>query len=97
MSRRRQRGRQRAVALRYAADEDLAPRVAAAASGQTAERILEAAREAGVPIRDDPDLAETLAALEVGVMIPPELYGVIAEVLAWAYHANADYRRTRAG
>lgn len=84
------------MALDYDRASDLAPRVAATGSGATADRIIAAAREAGVPIREDPDLVETLALLDMGAVVPPELYGVIAEVLAWAYRTNADYRRARA-
>ena len=89
--------RRRAVALGYQSGVDVAPQVKASGSGQVADRILEAAREAGVPVREDPDLAEALAVLDLGAAIPPELYGIIAEVLAWAYRANADYRRLRTG
>ena len=89
--RRPAQGRKVAAALSYDAGRDNAPRVAAAGQGRVADRILDAAREAGLPIREDPDLAEALAALDLGQVIPVELYGVIAEVLAWAYRANADY------
>ncbi|WP_246496317.1 EscU/YscU/HrcU family type III secretion system export apparatus switch protein [Miltoncostaea marina] len=83
--------RRRAVALRYRGDEAAAPRVTAAGAGPVADRIVEAAREHGVPLREDPDLAATLAALDLGALVPPELYEVIAEVLAWAYRANAGF------
>ena len=53
-----------------------------------AERILEAARGAGVPVRSDPALAEALAKLELGYEIPEELC-VVAEALAWAYGLDA--------
>ena len=81
----------RAAALSFDADSDNAPRVSAAGSGLVAERILEAAREHGVPLREDPDLVDILAALDLGTEIPAELYTVIAEVLAWAYRTNASY------
>lgn len=80
-----------AVALRYRSDEDAAPRVAAGGRGSVAERIIELAREHDLPIREDPDLAAALSALDLGATIPVELYGVIAEVLAWAYRVNGDY------
>jgi flagellar biosynthesis protein len=82
-----------AAALAYDRDRDDAPRVAAQGRGRVADRILQTAREAGLPVRQDPDLAEALAALDLGALIPAELYGVIAEVLAWAYRANADFAR----
>jgi flagellar biosynthesis protein len=56
-----------------------------------ADRILAAAQEHGVPIREDPDLAEALAHLDLWQAVPPELYAVIAEVFAWAYRANGAY------
>ncbi len=75
----------RAVALRYDPDAAPAPVVSAAGRGEVAERILALAREQGVPIREDPDLVGLLAQLDVGQVIPAELYPVIAEVLAFVY------------
>ncbi|HHQ41989.1 MAG TPA: type III secretion protein [Chromatiales bacterium] len=82
MARGRKRGR-RAVALRY--DGRGAPRVTAAGGGALAERIVAAAREHGVPLHEDPALAEALAAVPVGEEIPPELYVAVAEVLAFVF------------
>jgi flagellar biosynthesis protein len=78
--------RKRAAALRY--DGRDAPRVVATGRGLVAERILEAAREAGVPLREDPVLMEALATLELEQEIPPELYRAVAEALAWAYRLS---------
>lgn len=86
-----------AVALRYSRDEAPAPRITAAGSGPVAERILELAHAEGIPLREDPDLVAALAALDLGAMIPAELYDVIAEVLAWAYRANTTYASTTRG
>ena len=46
-----------------------------------AERIIERAKESDVPIHRDDKLADTLSRLEIGEMIPPELYEVVAEIL----------------
>ena len=62
-----------------------------------AERIVEIAREHGLPMREDPDLVEALAILDLGAAIPIELYDVIAEVLAWAYRANSAFASTTRG
>jgi flagellar biosynthesis protein len=75
----------RAAALKYERDGDGAPKVVAAGAGLIAERIVEIAREQGVPVREDPALAEALARLELEQEIPPELFVAVAEVLVWAY------------
>jgi flagellar biosynthesis protein len=78
-----------AAALRYDKERGDAPTVVAAGRGQIAERILAAAREAGVPVREDELLAEALAVLDVGTMIPEELYQAVAETLVWAYRLGS--------
>lgn len=69
-----------AIALEYDPSED-APKVIASGRGALAERILEKAKESNVPIHRDDKLADTLSRLEIGEMIPPELYEVVAEIL----------------
>ncbi len=85
--------RQLAVALRYNEDMEAAPRVLAKGSGKTAQKILEIAQEQNIPIREDPDLIEALAKLDVGSLIPTELYPAVAEVLAFVYRQNQRYVR----
>ena len=75
----------RATALRYDREKDGAPQVVATGSGLIAERIVEIAREQGLPVREDPALAEALARLQLEQEIPPELFVAVAEVLVWAY------------
>jgi flagellar biosynthesis protein len=77
--------RRRAAALSYDAGRDDAPRLTAAGAGVLAERILDAAREAGVPVREDPALVQALAGLQLGGQVPPALWQAVAETLAWAY------------
>lgn len=81
--------RQRAAAIRYQAEHDAAPRIVAKGAGFIAERIVACARENGVPIHEDPDLAAVLAHLDVNTEIPPNLYRAMAEVLAFVYRLNA--------
>lgn len=71
-----------AIALEFNPDEE-APKVIATGRGALAERILERAKEANVPIHEDAKLADTLSRLEIGDMIPPELYEVVAEILVF--------------
>ena len=71
-----------AVALSYMPG-DAAPKILATGKGAIAERIIEAAKEADVPTYKDDKLADTLSRLEIGDMIPPELYEVVAEILVF--------------
>jgi flagellar biosynthesis protein len=80
----------RAVALRYDRGTGAAPNVAATGAGYVADRIIEIAREHGVPIREDPDLVQLLSKLDLDQTIPPELYSVIAEVFAFVYRLNTE-------
>jgi flagellar biosynthesis protein len=83
------------AALRYDTDQENAPKLVARGRGHTAQRILELAKEHDLPIRKDPTLVSILGALDVGAEIPPDLYGVIAEVLAWAYHSDQQMGQQR--
>ena len=81
----------RASALKY--EGTGAPKVVASGSGLIADRILAAAREAGIAIREDAALAEALATLDLGREIPEDLYVAVAEALAWAYAIDAKARK----
>ena len=69
-----------AIALEYDPN-DAAPKVIATGRGALAEKIIEKAKESDVPVHRDDKLADTLSRLEIGEMIPPELYEVVAEIL----------------
>ncbi len=69
-----------AIALSYDPNDD-APKVVASGRGILADKIIEKAQEFDVPIHKDDKLADTLSRLEIGEMIPPELYEVVAEIL----------------
>lgn len=86
--------RKQAVALRYA-DTDRAPRVVATGAGELAKRILELAKEHGVPVRQDDTLVEILAKIEVGHEIPPETYRAVAEILAFLFRTDIAWRRKK--
>jgi flagellar biosynthetic protein FlhB len=73
------------VALRYSADA-LAPTVVAKGQDLVALHIRELAREAGVTVVPDPPLARALhGTVEIGQMIPEELFQAVAELLAYVY------------
>ena len=72
-----------AVALGYDPNEDGAPQVIDSGKGALAEKIIEQAKDNKIPVHEDDKLADTLSRLEIGEMIPPELYEVVAEVLVF--------------
>ncbi len=82
--------RKKASALHY--EGKGAPRVVASGAGLIAERIVEVARENGVPVRHDKALAEALSGLELDREIPEDLYKAVAETLAWAYQLDVRAR-----
>ncbi len=84
----KKKGSKRAVALRYHPESDKAPRVTAKGSGRVAEKIIEIAQKLNIPIKDDPDLVEILSKLDVEEEIPPGIYIVVAELLAFVYSLN---------
>jgi flagellar biosynthesis protein len=85
------RRRRAAAALHYEPGER-APVLTAAGAGHIADRIVQAARAAGVPVREDPALVQALAGLELGTEVPEPLWRAVAETLAWAYRLGADHR-----
>ncbi len=70
------------VALQYNPGEE-APKIIASGRGALADKIIEKAKESDVPLYQDSKLANTLSKLEIGDMIPPELYSVVAEILVF--------------
>jgi flagellar biosynthesis protein len=78
----------RVTALRY--EGAGAPKVIASGRGHVAEKILAAAQAAGVPVRENPQLAEALSGLALGQDVPEDLWLAVAEVLAWAYGLEAE-------
>lgn len=65
-----------------------APRVVATGRGSVAEQILEIAFAKGIPVREDPDLVELLAAVELEAEIPVDAIAAVAEILSYIYRAN---------
>ncbi len=74
--------KKKAVALLYDPNNQ-APQVVAAGQGVLADKIIETAKESDVPLYKDTNLTETLLKLDIGDCIPPELYGVVAEILVY--------------
>lgn len=85
--------RKTAVALKYDPVKDGAPKVTAKGVGSVADNIIDLAKEHGIPVKDDPDLVEILARLDIEEEIPSEVYVIVAELLAFVYSVNSkrDY------
>jgi len=80
---------QTAVAVQYSPiDAFSAPTVVASGRGWVAEKILEIAFEHGIKVREDADLAEILAAVDLDNDIPVEAFVAVAEILRYVYAAN---------
>jgi flagellar biosynthesis protein len=75
----------RAVALKYDLKKDKAPKITAVGRGKIAETILKVAEENQIPFYEDPNLTNLLAKLEFDTEIPPALFTMVAEVLAFVY------------
>lgn len=74
---------QKAVALSYDEEGQAAPVIVASGMGYMAQRIIEAAKENGVPIYEDNSLATVLTQLDLGSEIPEELYAAIVDIYVY--------------
>jgi flagellar biosynthetic protein FlhB len=75
-----------AVAIKYEGRSMRAPKVVAKGKRLLAERIVRAAREAGIPVMQDIPLARALyKVVDVGGEIPAALYKAVARILAYVY------------
>jgi flagellar biosynthesis protein len=70
----------KAVALSYDENKNAAPIIVASGMGYLAERMVEVAQEAGVPVYEDNSLATMLTQLDLGSEIPVELYQAIIDI-----------------
>lgn len=82
-----------ATALKYDVGRDEAPQVVATGTGVVAEEILMVAEEHEVPIYRDPPLAKALGQLELGNLVPPEMYQAVAEVLVFVYSLDQAHKK----
>ncbi len=83
------------IAVAITTDEDSrddnkggGPRITAAGRGALARKILDLAYANGIKVREDKDLAELLAKIELDSPVPSEALLAVAEILAYVYKAN---------
>lgn len=75
----------KAVALKYKAYEQNAPKVIAKGKGELARKIIEKAKIYDVPLFQNETLADMLLNVEVGEEIPPKMYQAVVDVFIWLY------------
>jgi len=80
--------REAAVAITYDRKSGSAPQVVASGYGEIAKRIMAIAKEEGVHIHRDDNLAQLLARVPVGTEIPEQAYQLVAELLAFLYQTD---------
>ena len=77
-----------AVALAYQ-NGGKAPKVVASGKGLIAEQIIELARQNDVHVHESKEMVALLMDVELDKEIPPKLYQIVAELLAWLYKIEA--------
>jgi flagellar biosynthesis protein len=75
----------KAVALKYKAYEENAPKVIAKGKGMLAEKIIEKAKKYDIPLFQNEALASMLLDVDVGEEIPPQMYKAVVDVFIWLY------------
>jgi flagellar biosynthesis protein len=80
-----------AVALHY--EQPGSPRVIAKGKGEIGQKIIDTARDHGVPIEENASLAGALSQVEIGDEIPVELYKAVAEVLIFIMRMSGRLKR----
>ena len=89
----RRYGQNAAGALKYNPDMNYAPVVVASGLGELAQRIVNIADEAGVPVYRDDSVAALLVMLNAGETIPKELYQIVAAIYAEVVYTANDMRK----
>ena len=79
----------KAVALDGDPLQAATPRILASGQGAVARQILDLAFANGVKVRQDADLVEILAALDIGDEIPSAAFAAVAEILSHVFRWEA--------
>jgi flagellar biosynthesis protein len=79
------KSQRRAAVVSYNDLQSMAPRVVAKGYGETADKIIDAAILAGVPVTRSEELSAALMNVDLSREISPELYLAVAEILTWVW------------
>ncbi|MDN5343749.1 EscU/YscU/HrcU family type III secretion system export apparatus switch protein [Oceanotoga sp. DSM 15011] len=77
--------KKKAIALRYKKGTDKAPKIVAKGINEIADKIIERAEEERIPIIKDEVATENFYGLDLNLEIPPEMYKIAAEIIAYVY------------
>jgi len=81
----------RAAAISFDPEQNDVPVLSAFGEGFLAQKIVDVAKESGVPVLPDPNLSSMLSKISVGDEIPPELYEAVAKVLIFVSEIDYSY------
>lgn len=79
----------KSIAVALEDQGDSSPKVVASGKGFVAEKILELAFANDIKVREDKDLVQILAAVDVDSPIPTNAFAAVAEILSYLYQANS--------
>ena len=79
-----------AIALKYKAETDKAPKIVAKGRKKLAYEIIRVAQENGVLIKQDKELSSILSLLEIDEYIPCEAFLAVAEIMSYIYSKDAE-------
>ena len=85
------KSKMQAAAISYDPAENDVPILAAFGEGFMAQKIVDIAKESGVPVLPEPGLTSMLSKLGVGDEIAPEMYDAVAKVLAFVSEVDRTY------
>lgn len=84
-----------AVALEYDREKTTPPKVVASGYNNIAEKIIEIAKQSGVHIHNDANLAKILSVVELNSYIPYEVYSVVADILSYIYTKDDEMSKKK--
>lgn len=80
-----------AAVIKYDEAQGKAPSIVAHGTGQIATRIIEMAKQNNIHLQEDTKLVQNLLDVDLGDSVPPQLYGVIAEIFILLEEIDKDH------
>ena len=80
-----------AAVIKYDEEQGKSPTVVAQGTGAVAEKIIELAKRNNVHLQEDSSLLQNLLDIDLGDSVPPQLYGVVAEIFLLLEELEKNY------